>query len=120
MNITLIFIFLEDNDTDSSDKGITEMGQGQRREDEEKNKQQDEQLNDLLCSIGVNNSKSQLSYRRLFSLGDASMGTQSPWHPMKGQTYLMDPPFGTVKHSITLNACSGTVSLHTFRTRCLW
>lgn len=117
MNITLIFIFLEDNDTDSSDKGITEMGQGQRREDEEKNKQQDEQLNDLLCSITVNNSKSHLSYRRLFCLSDASTGIQSPWHPIKRQTYLMDPPFGTVMHSITLNACLGTVSLHTFRTR---
>lgn len=54
------------------------MGQGQRREDEEKNKQQDEQLNNLLCSITANNSKPQLSYRRIFSLSDASMGTQSP------------------------------------------
>lgn len=53
------------------------MGQGQRR-DEERNKQQDEQPNDLFCSITVNNSKPQISYRRFFSLNDASMGTQSP------------------------------------------
>lgn len=38
MNITFNIHFLEDNDTDFSYKGITEIGQRCRREDEEKGK----------------------------------------------------------------------------------
>lgn len=92
MNITFNIHLLEDNDTDFSYKGITEIGQRCRREDEEKgkNKQRDEQLNNLLCSSTVSNFKFQLSYPRLLRLNGISMGTESPLHP--GTTAGSDLP----------------------------
>lgn len=56
------------------------MGQGQRRKDEEKGKNKQQVNSSMICSaVSLSiNSKPQLNYRRLFSLNDASMGTQSP------------------------------------------
>lgn len=57
-----------------------------------KNKQEDEQLNNLLCSITVINSKAQLSYRRLFSLNDVH-GHPESLTPSAGTNLPQGPSF---------------------------